>query len=371
MSTLHVVALDVPYPPDYGVVIDVYYRLKALHAAGISVILHCFAYGREEAPQLNEICKKVYYYPRPTRWTDQISPTPYIVRSRATPLLLEHLMSDPAPILFDGLHTCFFLSAPQLSNRRKAVRMQNVEWRYYWHLAQYRSAVWKQLYYLIESFKLKNYESVIRHADAVFTVSRSEQHYYQKHHPSVHYLPVFHGHKRISSMPGSGRYVLYHGKLSVPENERAARLVLEVMKGLPDLKLIIAGRNPSAGLQVAIAKVPQAELVSNPSSAEMEDLIRQAHLHLLPTFQNTGIKHKLLNALFAGRHVVTNTPMVAGTGLEALCHIGDTVAELRQKVNMLAAEPFTQSEVQRRASLLLSEFDNQHNAQKLIDLLRL
>ena len=39
---LHIVAFDIPYPPNYGGVIDVWYKLKALHAKGIKIILHCF-----------------------------------------------------------------------------------------------------------------------------------------------------------------------------------------------------------------------------------------------------------------------------------------------------------------------------------------
>lgn len=35
---LHVVSFQVPFPPDYGGLIDVYYKLKALKEAGCSVV---------------------------------------------------------------------------------------------------------------------------------------------------------------------------------------------------------------------------------------------------------------------------------------------------------------------------------------------
>ena len=35
-----------PYPPNYGGVIDVFYKIKSLHAIGIKIILHCFKYGK-------------------------------------------------------------------------------------------------------------------------------------------------------------------------------------------------------------------------------------------------------------------------------------------------------------------------------------
>ena len=50
---LHIVSFDVPYPPDYGGAIDVYYKLKALHEEGIKIYLHCFEYGRGESAASN------------------------------------------------------------------------------------------------------------------------------------------------------------------------------------------------------------------------------------------------------------------------------------------------------------------------------
>ena len=55
---LHVVAFDVPYPANYGGVIDVFYRIKALVEAGIKVHLHCFQYGRPAAAVLDR-CHEV------------------------------------------------------------------------------------------------------------------------------------------------------------------------------------------------------------------------------------------------------------------------------------------------------------------------
>ncbi|MCX6283192.1 MAG: mannosyltransferase, partial [Bacteroidetes bacterium] len=39
---LHIVSFDIPYPPDYGGVIDVYYKIKTLSEAGVKIHLHCF-----------------------------------------------------------------------------------------------------------------------------------------------------------------------------------------------------------------------------------------------------------------------------------------------------------------------------------------
>ena len=131
MSThLHVVVFNVPWPPNYGGVIDSWYRLRELAAMGLRMQIHCFDYGRGRSAQLEQL-GVVHYYPRRAPWSGFLSLEPYIVSSRASIDLLNHLLADEAPILFDGLHTCHFLADPQLVSRRKIVRMHNVEWAYY------------------------------------------------------------------------------------------------------------------------------------------------------------------------------------------------------------------------------------------------
>ena len=44
---IHIVCFDVPHPPDYGGVIDIYYKVKSLHELGIKVHLHCYQYGSQ------------------------------------------------------------------------------------------------------------------------------------------------------------------------------------------------------------------------------------------------------------------------------------------------------------------------------------
>ena len=63
---LNIVSFNIPYPANYGGVIDVYYKLEALRACGVKLILHCFEYERPHAPELESICDKVFYYKRRT-----------------------------------------------------------------------------------------------------------------------------------------------------------------------------------------------------------------------------------------------------------------------------------------------------------------
>ena len=119
MHKLHVISFQNPYPANYGGVIDVYYKLRALKEAGFYIILHTYIYnrGRAEA-ELSEVSDEIYYYKRKNGIRSQISFIPYIVQSRNDNSLLDDLLKDDYPILFEGLHTCFFLNHAKLTNRR-------------------------------------------------------------------------------------------------------------------------------------------------------------------------------------------------------------------------------------------------------------
>jgi hypothetical protein len=113
---------------------------------------------------------------------------------------------------------------------------------------------------------------------------------------------------------GLGDFCLYHGALGVPENDRAALfLVNEVFNGLP-VPLVVAGRGASPELRSAVARSNNVKLRENIPTEEITELVRNAQVNVLPTFQATGIKLKLLLCLFNGRHVVCNSPMVKDTG---------------------------------------------------------
>jgi hypothetical protein len=123
---LHIISFDVPYPANYGGVIDVFYRVKALSEAGVKVLLHCFEYGRGEHDILKR-CHEVKYYKRDTSFAKQLSLTPFIVNSRRSEALVKDLLKDDYPILCEGLHTTAVLLDKRLKDRKIYVRAHNVE----------------------------------------------------------------------------------------------------------------------------------------------------------------------------------------------------------------------------------------------------
>ena len=363
---LHIVSFNVPWPADYGGVIDVYYRIKALWASGVKIHLHCYTYGRGKAEELERICEEVCYYERATGMKSQLSRKPYIVRSRQSEALIERLKQDDYPILLEGLHNGYVLERLKGSGRRIMVRAHNVEHEYYQELAQAEKNAWKRWFFNMESRKLRRYEPVLKEATAVLAISEKDaSHFKEIGCKDVRVVPPSHGHSQVTSLLGRGEYVLYHGNLSVPENEVAALYLLKEVFNDSPYRLTIAGRNPSEVLRREIEKNTNVTLVANPDDDTMHKLLQNAHVNLLVTGQATGVKLKLMNALYEGRHCLVNSNMVAGTGLERACTVANTAEELREALDRLVRLEFDEVERNRRIDVLKTA-DIQKELEKII-----
>lgn len=367
---LHIVSFDVPWPANYGGVIDVFHKVKALHGIGVRVHLHCFEYGRGQALELGQVCETVHYYKRHTGKHQLLNSLPYVVVSRRSDELVARLLEDRHPILFEGLHSCHHLGDARLVGRRRLVRTHNVEHDYYDALARAERGAFKRTYFVNEAKKLKKFEPVLSEAHWILAISPNDQRYFSLHFKRVKHIPAFHPHERVEVPTGLGDYCLYHGALGVPENDQAALwLVREVFRGLP-IPLVIAGSGASSELKAAVARANNVKLRENIPTAEIQELIRNAQVNVLPTFQATGIKLKLLNALFTGRHVVCNTPMVQETGLERLCHVHDEPERMRLSIQACMAQRCEGAMVEDRVEVLEQRFNNRRNAEAIVKLLR-
>lgn len=362
---IHIVSFNVPYPPDYGGVIDVYYKIRALHAAGIQVHLHCYAYGRIISNELASICTSVYTYTRKPMWQGFLTHKPFIVSSRNNRMLLHHLMADDYPVLFEGLHCCYFLDDPALQNRIKLVRMHNDEPAYYYHLAKNETRFFTKLYFYEEYKRLYRYEKILRHADTIFCIAKHETEKYNNVFSTAQYLAPFHGNSKVTTLTGSGTYALYHGNLSVNENAEAVSFLLDVFHSL-NYKLIIAGKNPSNKLKHAITSMENVTLYENMSAEQLDELMLHAHMHVLPSVQSTGIKLKFINALYKGRYVITNAAMAQHTGLEKYCIVTHTIDEMRSAIMQISKQVFNDEDLAFR-KLLEVEFSDSYEIQKIIN----
>lgn len=365
---LHIITLNIPYPPDYGGMIDSFHRIRVLHEAGIRIHLHCFEYGRKPSDELKTHCCSINYYKRDTSLTSFFPIKPYIVSSRNSYSLPGNLLNDDHPVLFDGLHTTYFLSHPYLSCRKKYIRVHNIEHEYYNSLSRHESNPLKSLFYKVESLKLKNYEKIIKKADLVLTISENDQRYFENKYSNAEIIMPFHEHDDVETREGSGDYIIWHGDLSVNENVIVAEYLINSILSRIQYKSVIAGKNPPGSLMRKAGKYSNIELIANPDNQKMADLIRNAQINLLFALTTHGMKIKLLNALFAGRHCLVNGNMISGTRLGAACHIEDSADGIIRRITDLMQQPFTGKMIAERRSIL-EPYTNRFNASRLIKLI--
>lgn len=366
---LHIIAFEVPYPVAHGGLFDIYYKLIALHEAGVKIHLHCFTNRTVHDQELHKYCVSINYYPRKKGWRGFSLAVPYIVNSRRSAKLKRKLLQDNHPVLLEGVHSTYLLRDPAFASRKIILRLHNVEHEYYRTLYRYASSFFKRTYYLFESTLLKKYElQIANRPSLILTVSQNDKEKYQNKFGAnkIDLMPVFTGYNQVDTLPGTGCFCLYHGNLSIAENEKAALWLLREVFGETDTPLVIAGRNPSSTLVKEIEQYNNASLICNPSHDEMNDLIKKAQCHVLPSFNSTGVKLKLINALYNGRHCIVNTAAVTGTGTEKMCHVADSAETFRSAVLSLFTQPLTENEVAYRSEVLQRLFNSKKNAEKLI-----
>lgn len=368
---LNIISLNIPWPANYGGVLDIYYKMKALHECGVKIILHCFEYERPRTSELEKICHEVHYYKRRTGLLPNLTYLPYNVYGRKDKNLIKNLLKNDYPILFEGLHSCYYLSDKRLRNRFKIFRECNIEHDYYNALSHSTDNIIKKSFFKLEGLRFRLFQKNVKWADLIISVSTTDADYLRKVFPEkkVEFIPCFHANEKITTLTGKSNYILYHGKLSVPENEKAVLFLIKNVFCKLKHKCIVAGMNPSDDIYKAASYYNNIEIIPNPEQNKMEELISKAQIHTLVTFQDTGLKLKLLNSLFGGRHTLVNSLMLAGSGLDSLCRIANTPEEMVNECNRLMEIPVDEKTIAQREKLLFPAFSNKEQAKKLIKMI--
>ncbi|MFN9955172.1 MAG: glycosyltransferase family 1 protein, partial [bacterium] len=115
--------------------------------------------------------------------------------------------------------------------------------------------------------------------------------------------------------------------------------------------IVIAGKHPPSWMMRESSRYKNVRLIPDPDQAKLDTLVRDAQVHILPAMQTSGVKLKLVNALFSGRHLLCNAEMVAGTGLDPFCHLAESGKYFLEKAELLMQEPFTASHILERKKL--------------------
>lgn len=361
---LHIVTFAVPYPPTYGGAIDVWNRLRALHAEGANIHLHCFIYG-QHLPQskLQEVASVVHYYPRSVWPLLFAKGQPFVISSRQDKQLLKRLKELPFPVLFEGMQTTAWID--ELPGQKKLLRAHNVEHLYYQKLSQ-NSGGFRSMIYNRESQCLQEYEC--EHAkdfDAIFSISAPDHNWFTSKGANSFHIPPFHGLNKVEIDQGIGKYVIYQGDLSIEINQRAVVELIRMIPGDFALPMVVAGRAGDQAFESKISSFPNIIREADVSPEKMVSLIRHAQVILVHSLHAEGIKLKIFPALFHGRFIMANGLSATHTPLDEVIQFyePDTFFDVLREMNKT---PFEEQDLERRKQILASLPDDATKARQIL-----
>lgn len=365
-KNLHIICFDNPYPPVYGGVIDVFYKIKALHKLGVKIDLHCFV---DEIPSETSVLKSYtqncYFYKRDKNFLNLFSVKPFSVASRRHKSLLKNLNKNNADILFEGLQCTSIIRARCFKQRRMYLRLHNLENNYYKGLLNSETNLLKRFLYGLESFKYENYLKVLAEFCCVFTLSSFETQAVKKLYNNAEYIPVFHGNETVANSSNFGDYAFYNGDLRICDNKKAADFLIDVFQSVENYPLIIASSIENDALVKKCEQLKNVKYEVIKNQEHLEELSRNAHINVMLSFQESGTKLKAVNALFQSRHCVINKNMLDDTRLQNLCELAETKEDFVEAIESLKSKPF---DGHKQRMLVLDEVLNDSaNAQKLYD----
>jgi len=367
-KVVHIVSFDNPYPPNYGGVIDVFYKIKALHEIGYEIHLHCFVKQiSQPIDALRAICSEVYFYPIHRNPLYFFSRLPFSVISRSSRKLVENILKTEAPVLFDGLKTTCLMNDIRLKSHRKFLRLHNIEHHYYGGIAKSETGFLKKIAFYFESRKYKSYEPEIGEFNKVFTLSEYENEYIAQKFSNAVYIPVFHGNSKVRELSSFGKYAFYHGDLSTSDNRKAVLFLIDAFKQMPDCKLVIASGSNEAFVRNHIQNVANIQFVKLNSFSHLLELFGDAHLNICWSFQKSGTKLKLINALFNSRHCLINENIIDDQKVADLCLQVTDKADLTAAVKKMIHTPFSETEVRKK--VLESHLNDMENARMMAAIL--
>lgn len=364
---LHIVSFDVPYPPNYGGIIDIYFKIRELHKQGVEIHLHNYiSNDKKEQVALEKYCKKVYYYKRKNFLFSLLSFLPFRVKSRSNKKLLQNLKNLEIPILFEGLQSMYALSKFNFNN--SYVRAHNIEHTYFFGLAKSEKNILKKTIFFIEGHKLKRFEKKLKKAKGIFTISNFEQAYFSKiYQEKAHYIPAFHEVKLKNNHSAKGEFILFHGDLKVADNIKAALFLIDTYKNT-EYNFVIATSVIENSIITEVKKYGNISIADIPTQNHLDELMKKAHINTLFSFQKTGIKLKLLNTLYKGKFILANSPLIEDTGLESLCTLANTKEEVLKTSKELFSKDFLEINIQNRMSKL-EKFNPTVSAKKIISII--
>ncbi len=167
--------------------------------------------------------------------------------------------------------------------------------------------------------------------------------------------------------------LIFTGVMSYAPNEDTALYLIDqilprLKQSLPDLELIIAGRDPTPALLERGGRHPEVTITGFVD--DMRDYLEQASVFVAPLRYASGMQNKIQEALAMEIPVVTTSVVAAGfqmgDGREAPLYMADGPAAFAEKVVSLLGQPAEQARLAREGRQFAEKyFDWSRSARQL------
>ncbi|MEP7279996.1 MAG: hypothetical protein ABI813_15215 [Bacteroidota bacterium] len=369
---VHIVCPEIPHPSSTADMTDTYFQLHFLQRAGYQVILHCFHDDTNPvSTHLNQLVSGIHLYARNHGHKGVSIRHPYCISSRSNPALLENLLQQVHPVLFQGMSCTYYLPHLAAHGYKTVVRINGIASQLYETLTRCEKSLIKKAYSFNEARLIRKWEEKIAGLATVIATTPGDQQKFQQLYKTARTvcLPPFIPVPEIKTQTGTGMYCLYYGDLSNPENDKMVQWLSEnVFSKLP-VPLIVADTCSVVRIEYQHGPESNICMVCNPAETALCELLQKAQIILLPRCHDNGFDKRLLQALEKGRHCICNDLMVKDTGLEKLFITANGCEENIRAISDYFSQPFTEDDIRKRAALLANCYSPARALQGLLEII--
>jgi len=381
----------VPWPLNEGGTIGIYNYTRAFAELGHEVTLYCLDGLKHNTPLAKaqqELSKyaKTLIHPIDTdiKWDEAILHLIYNKSYNVSRFYNATFEQEITDLLtkekFDIVQLEGTFAAPYISavrNNHKgllAMRMHNVEFEIWQRLAIVEKNPLKKLYLKLLAKQLKTYETkVIKTVDVVATVTDNDGDKFRKLHPKGNYITIPAGIdlREWTYTPSQNVHNWYHiGSMEWHGNVDAVNWFLSEVHSMlielhPEYTLHLAGKSIDANQysqykrQVVNSDVPRAY-----------DFVKGCDVCVVPLRSGSGIRLKILEAMAAGKLVISTT--IGAQGIDYIdgkhLLIADTPADFKMVYNKLIKNEINpQSIVKNARELIEKSYSTEALAQRQLN----
>jgi sugar transferase (PEP-CTERM/EpsH1 system associated) len=365
-----------PYPPHWGFGRRVFEIVRHLSARNSVSVLTYFDEEEEEplVPELRRVCDEVVAVPSPVRWGKQrrflqarslLSTLPFHFRelqSRAMQAALERLLDRES---FDLVQLeSSQLSYLELGPTKSVLDEHNLEYELLLRIFNSEKASLRKAYNGLEHLKIKRHEQKAwRRFDACAVTSEREEEIVKSRLPGALTATVPNGvdvdYFRPGPMPSEPDSLLFTGLLSYRPNEDAVRFFVSevfpiIRRARPDATFTAVGY-ATPGFINELAGEPNVTLTGR--VPDIRPYLQRAGVVVVPLRSGGGTRLKVVEALAAGKAVVSTSVGCEGIAVEAGRDllIGDSARDLATATLQLMADRDLTSKLGRAGRALVVE----------------